>query len=197
MREQVWSDLLQSAKDVHRTINEQSPSEELQPWISKTLETAVSCARLMFETDDVRNSIIKEQITPLEFWRRHHLAQTISQLKPLAQTLLGLPATAASCERVWSSAGRLNDRRAALIEKKTPRDAHLLAREYQHSRGYFGVRHPADPVGSTIKRQSPQYYEWKSLWLFFSTTSVGTQVGANIPQVGTRILLIPDSTVLP
>ena len=71
----------------------------------------------MFEDKDVRTSILQEQVTPLEFWRRHPLSQSIAQLKPLAQVLLGLPATAASCERVWSSAGQLNNRRAALTEK--------------------------------------------------------------------------------
>ena len=71
----------------------------------------------MFEDKDVRTSILQEQVTPLEFWRRHPLSQSIAQLKPLAQVLLGLPATASSCERVWSSAGQLNNRRAALTEK--------------------------------------------------------------------------------
>ncbi len=65
----------------------------------------------------VRNSIIEQQVSPLDFWKGHHLSHSISQLKPLARVLLALPATAASCERVWSSAGRLNDRRAALTEK--------------------------------------------------------------------------------
>lgn len=117
VKDQVWQHMMASAISVHRSINKMSETEPLPVWVEKTLETSISSARIMFEDTNVRASLVKDKVSPLEFWRSHRLSLSICQLKPLAQVLLGLPATAASCERVWSSAGRLNDRRAVLTEK--------------------------------------------------------------------------------
>lgn len=107
----VWDNLHQNALDIHK-----ASGIPIDPWTELSIRDSLKCARMMFEHPTGRAKWTEKGLDTFKFWTGMH-SDSISQLRPLARVLLGLPATAASCERVWSSAGRLNDRRSVLTEK--------------------------------------------------------------------------------